>query len=1449
YSKLTSHLKNHYGDDGGAKVKELLNPPIIEIIRRVRQANGSIIKFAGDAIIASWEIKPGLNPPDTELIILNALLCCLDLLSYFLEYNIMIPATVEAAKSSNQSDSDSKSATPTQGPKRFSMAPSVSTKRLSSTPMSYAPSMSRNRQPSTASASASNSRGSNSFASSMIAQRRPSGDLSLDFASTVCKPQALKIHIGLGFGMTSHVHVGGKTGDAERIEYFVAGESMKLAAEYLAIGKEGDLVFSSELMQHLCPQVQEEIAKFAELKKSQGLKYRIISSASSDDAFDLQKPLLFKIAELIKQQNSMSMRSPSAPSVKLPNMSKATIFVDDSIRRLIDAHSVPIKPPDSPSKFNTTSARNTVGSAMHLLGHLSNCPIPIIEQIGPDGDQTNEGGLSIRNSSVNLVRAISNVFSQSNRNLVQEEAKEPEILNLSKMLENYDQLRSVTVMFLKMAEFSPESVHLPENVNLLQKATMIILSTIAKYEGCLRQLNCDDKGVTALLVWGLDGFSHEKGEQSLVVSAALHMIPLFGELFGSKFSIGIATGSAFSGIVGNGQRCDGTVLGVCVNNAARLMCLPQSEGTAICDEETYVACKDAFEFNEGMGSVAIKGVPLPVSIFAPSKKATPKTKKNTIDDSVLVGRDSEKSIILNSVVNWLEGEVESIFIAGRSGVGKTALRGYCEKRIIQDRSVIICSGQSFEHQQKSSLFIFGEIMRELSYHIKSRVDMKQISPFASKRSSKFSANTRNSMKNSETNEKRRSVAMSILDGDGKRSSLFPPRDGQLFMSKESQVGRVTESYKDSNQSKHSSSSVQMKPLNSDNSIADKGKGTSHSKKSVANAQSSGGNLEESQFGQFGSLNRKSLNLEQSLVLQYLNHLGEPPSSIELMKYIPGVFESSESSVQLAIDILPRLSGIISKILESLTAAGFKLALILDDLQEWPQVDHFEVLRTLSKHTIDLAPFGFEEIEQLIRFKFRLKLTSADTISQKLVQDILERSQGLALVANILLNILQEENLVEVQENELDYSVSCSIDLPKEAVGVVVSQFDKLAGPIKVILRLAAVSGQHFNLNNNAERKHEIVSAAFAEAAMTCSAFRAKEYYDILQNIRQESSIKLNELELANECKLLGQVHFELGDRTQSVRFYFESLKHLGFIFPQNLLLQYAQAAAYLFEMKKFIKKTSEEQMRFSVSFLERKFPRLSKNLPSVGLYSAFEGVDFTIGGILRILSSHKKSIASFALFSGLAGCLMGWNQDDWILRYCLIYSLLSDAAKQAGFPNFSDELAALSDDLYIKVMETYKVENMTSMQVLTFSELLWQKGEAFRIQGKWLQALECFREFEDIKTDIGLGASVDAFSARQKVSEIMIMLGEFSGVEYDWEHLAKWFDENVCDSFVHASFLVQQAVVDCYLGNFELSNQAYTENASVERPGWTGERNVGNHTIENVITFEKDELKRIASKF
>ena len=54
YSKLTTHLGEVYGEAGGAKVKELLNPPFELIIEAVHKRNGSIIKFAGDAVIVAW---------------------------------------------------------------------------------------------------------------------------------------------------------------------------------------------------------------------------------------------------------------------------------------------------------------------------------------------------------------------------------------------------------------------------------------------------------------------------------------------------------------------------------------------------------------------------------------------------------------------------------------------------------------------------------------------------------------------------------------------------------------------------------------------------------------------------------------------------------------------------------------------------------------------------------------------------------------------------------------------------------------------------------------------------------------------------------------------------------------------------------------------------------------------------------------------------------------------------------------------------------------------------------------------------------------------------------------------------------------------------------------------------------------------------------------------------
>ncbi|KAJ3027788.1 UNVERIFIED_CONTAM: hypothetical protein HDU68_003127 [Siphonaria sp. JEL0065] len=106
-----------------------------------------------------------------------------------------------------------------------------------------------------------------------------------------------------------------------------------------------------------------------------------------------------------------------------------------------------------------------------------------------------------------------------------------------------DQLRSVSVVFIKF-KFHSETVSEQKNLNYLQAAAVAIISHVKEYEGCIRQFNCDDKALTALLVWGLEGHAHEKGESFVAMLAATEIAKsLQGCLEDPNgFSIGVTTG-------------------------------------------------------------------------------------------------------------------------------------------------------------------------------------------------------------------------------------------------------------------------------------------------------------------------------------------------------------------------------------------------------------------------------------------------------------------------------------------------------------------------------------------------------------------------------------------------------------------------------------------------------------------------------------------------------------------------------------------------------------------------------------------------------------------------------------------------------------------------------------------------------------------------------------------
>ena len=94
-------------------------------------------------------------------------------------------------------------------------------------------------------------------------------------------------------------------------------------------------------------------------------------------------------------------------------------------------------------------------------------------------------------------------------------------------------------------------------------------SAVYQYEGSLNKFLMDDKGSTLLAVWGLPPLAHDDDPVRAVMSSLLIAHALAEQ--GFVASIGVSTGVAFCGLVGNRVRREYSVLGDMVNLSARLM--------------------------------------------------------------------------------------------------------------------------------------------------------------------------------------------------------------------------------------------------------------------------------------------------------------------------------------------------------------------------------------------------------------------------------------------------------------------------------------------------------------------------------------------------------------------------------------------------------------------------------------------------------------------------------------------------------------------------------------------------------------------------------------------------------------------------------------------------------------------------------------------------------------
>ena len=225
------------------------------------------------------------------------------------------------------------------------------------------------------------------------------------------------------------------------------------------------------------------------------------------------------------------------------------------------------------------------------------------------------------------------------------------------------ELRRVTVLF----------VHLPTlnhytSLEQSQHIVRTLQTAIYRYEGSVDKLSVDEKGVSLLAVMGWPPLAHEddaaRGAQvALAMQTELRKLAV-------PSALGVATGRAFCGSIGNAQRREYTMIGDVVNLAARLM--QAAHDDLLCDAATAQAAQRSIEF-EPLPAIMVKGRSDPIAIFRP-RGETPKARLVESDaQAPMVGRTHERMQLAAKLQVLLGGQGGVVVVQGEAGLGKSRL--------------------------------------------------------------------------------------------------------------------------------------------------------------------------------------------------------------------------------------------------------------------------------------------------------------------------------------------------------------------------------------------------------------------------------------------------------------------------------------------------------------------------------------------------------------------------------------------------------------------------------------------------------------------------------------------------------------------------------------------------------------------------------------------------------
>ena len=230
------------------------------------------------------------------------------------------------------------------------------------------------------------------------------------------------------------------------------------------------------------------------------------------------------------------------------------------------------------------------------------------------------------------------------------------------------ELRNVTVLFINFPDLNYET-----SLETSQEIMHQLQSALYHYEGSVNDNFVDERGATLLAVFGLPPFSHE--DDALRGTLAALEIQQKMTARKTRVSIGIASGRAFCGSIGNASRRKYTMIGHTVNLAARLtqaaVRMMETDSLILADESTAENTRQRIHFEE-LSPITIKGRNEPVMIFRPQNEQRPAAHVNV----AMVGRQPEREQLKQAMIKLHQASepLAHIFmIEGEPGIGKSNL--------------------------------------------------------------------------------------------------------------------------------------------------------------------------------------------------------------------------------------------------------------------------------------------------------------------------------------------------------------------------------------------------------------------------------------------------------------------------------------------------------------------------------------------------------------------------------------------------------------------------------------------------------------------------------------------------------------------------------------------------------------------------------------------------------